>query len=139
MAAATTPIYTRTPDVQWTTTNVQTANTTRDLTTGTSYPLFTADATEGGRVERVLIRSIGTNVATVMRIWLNNGSAIGTSANNTLLHEITLPTTTSTEVAALPPYEVGLGLAMPAGYKLYVTIGTAVAGGFHVIAIGGKY
>lgn len=99
MAANTSPIYSRLADVQWAIT-VLAANTTKDLTAGTSYLCFTADATEGGRLDKLRIRSLGTNVATVMRVWINNGSTTGTAANNTLYTEITLAATTVSEVAA---------------------------------------
>lgn len=139
MAANTNPIYSRTPDVQWNTTDVTAANTTKDLTSGTSYLVWTADATEGGYLEKLAIRPLGTNVATVMRVWLNNGLTTGTRANNTLIHEVSIVATTVSETAAQAAFEVALNQAIPAGYKVYVTIGTAVAAGFHVTAFGGKY
>ena len=137
MAANTAPIYSLLPDTQWIDT-VKTANTTRDLTSGTIYLLFTAGA-NGGFVQKVRFRSLGDNIATVARLWLNNGSTTGTAANNTLVDEITLPATTASEVAAVPPQEIILNFAIPAGYILYVTVGTTVSAGYDVHAIAGKY
>jgi len=138
MAANTSPIYTRTPDVQWGTTAITTANTAKDGT-GTVLTVFTADATEGGFVQKIRFRAAGTNVATVARIFINNGSTNATAGNNILFDEITLAATTLSEVAALALYEIPLMIPLPAGYKINVTIGTTVSAGYYVSAIGGKY
>lgn len=138
MPSNTTPIFSKIGDIQWINT-VLAANTTTDLTTGTSYLVFTSDATNGGFVQKLRIRSLGTNVATVMRVWLNNGSTTGTSANNTLYDEISLAASTVSQTSALAVYELPLNFALPAGYKIYVTLGTAVAAGYDVIAVAGKY
>jgi hypothetical protein len=139
MAANTAPIYSRSADVQWTTNNVVAANTTTDLTSGTIYTLFTADATNGGRVEKVIILARGTNVATVLRLWVNNGGATGTAANNTQVRDITVPATTVSQVAAVGALEVPLNIALPPAYVLIATIGTAIAAGLWVTVVGGKY
>jgi len=136
MTANVNPIYSRTPDVQWS--EVATANTAKDGT-GTVVTVFTADATEGGRVEKLKIRAKGTNTATALRVWINNGSSNATPANNTLYTEATIAATTLSEVAALVDNEIILNLALPAGYKINVTIGTTVAAGLHLCAVGGKY
>lgn len=140
MAANTQAIYSKVGDIQWGT--VATANTAKDGT-GTVVTVFTADATNGGRVERLRIRSLGTNVATVLRVFINNGSTNATAANNSLYEEITLPATTLDEDAALTNQEIkfndGDGLVLPPGYKLNITIGTTVAAGYAVTAVGGKY
>lgn len=142
MAANTAPIYTRTADIQWITA-ITAANTTLDITSGTSYLIFTADATEGGFVREVRIKASPANntAATVARIWLNNGSTTGTAANSALITEVTIPATTASNSAALPDIIVPINMALPAGYKLYLTLGTAPGGSgqFTATAIGGKY
>lgn len=138
MPANTTPIFSKIGDIQWINA-VNTANTTTDLTTGTSYLVFTSDATNGGFVQKLRIRSLGTNIATVMRVWINNGSTTGTAANNTLYDEISLAASTVSQTSALAVYELPLNFALPAGYKIYVTLGTTVAAGYNVIAVAGKY
>jgi hypothetical protein len=138
MPANVQPIYTRVPDIQWATSTVLAANTTKDLTSGTIYPVFTA-GTEGSFVQRIRFRALGTNVVTVGRIWINNGSTTGTAANNTLWDEITLNATTGTETAALATQELPLNIGLPPGYVLYVTLGTVVVAGFDVTVIGGDY
>jgi hypothetical protein len=140
------PIFTGTPDIQWGSTDgnggaagpLKTANTAKDGT-GTVLTVFTADATNGGYVQRIRFRAAGTNVATVARIFINNGSSNSTIANNILFDEITLSSTALSETSALQTYELPLNFALPAGYKINVTLGTTVAAGYCVSVIGGKY
>jgi hypothetical protein len=142
MPANTSPIFSKIGDIQWGT--ILTANTAKDGT-GTVVTIFIADATNGGRVEKIRFRALGTNVATVARIFINNGSTNATAANNTLFAEITLAATTLSEVASQPNVDLspqsdaGLPLILPPGYKLNVTIGTTVAAGYAVTAVAGKY
>lgn len=140
MAANANPIYSRTADVQWIGYMV-TANTTADLTAGTSYLVFTADATNGGFVSKIRFRATpaGNTTATVARVWINNGSTTGTAANNILFDEITLPVTTASTTTATPNYEMPVNIALPAGYRIYATIHTASANGWAATAVGGKY
>ena len=138
MAANNNPIFTRTADIQWPGAVLTAANTAKDGT-GTVATVFTADATEGGFVHKLVARAAGTNVASVLRVFINNGSTNGTAANNILHAEMTLPATTLSEVAAQPAYELPLNIALPAGYKINCTIGTAVSAGYYLSAPGGKY
>tara|TARA_R110000868_G_scaffold46_3_gene601 strand:+ start:6498 stop:6920 length:423 start_codon:yes stop_codon:yes gene_type:complete len=140
MAANTAPIFSLLGDIQFTTA-MTVANTTKDLTAGTSYLAFTADATNGGFVQRIRLRPLGTNSnATVARVWINNGSTTGSAANNALFDEITLTVTTGTETAALATFELPLNFALPPGDKIYVTLGTApTSAGWQATVIGGKY
>lgn len=133
------PIYSRVGDVQWSSTATTVANTTVDLTSGTSYLVFTADTTNGGYVQRIRFKSLGTNTTSVARIWLNNGLTTTSSSNNSLIDEITLNSTTVTQLAALAVYELPLNFAVPPGYRIYITLGTAVAAGYDVTVFGGKY
>jgi hypothetical protein len=123
---------------------------TATSTTGHLGTLFTADATNGGRVERVRFMALGTNVATVARIFINNGSTNATAMNNALFAEIALPATTASNSAninnAATVYEVpntidvtGFPIVLPPGYKLMACLGTAVAAGWAVSAPGGSY
>lgn len=137
MGANTAPIFSRAPSVGW---NVAaTANTTADLTSGTIYLIWTADTENGGRLATIKVRPLGTNVATVLRIWLNNGSVTGTAANNSLYYEKTMAATTVSQVAEQADTELAMALALPAGYRVYATIGTTVAAGLAVTGVGGAY
>jgi len=137
MAGNQLPIYSKVGDIQFGTAVFATGSTTKDGTTSTV--VFTADATNGGWVERIRFRAAGTNIATVARIWINNGAAIGTATNNILWDEITLPATTLSEVAAQPNYELPLNVALPPGYRIAVVLATTVAAGYYVTVTGGKY
>ena len=137
------PIFTRVADIQWSE-SITGANTTIDLTNNTNvYLVFSADATNGGYVQRARIKANPANntAATVIRFWVNNGSATSTAANSALIGEITIAATTATATAALVDNEYPLGFAMPPGYKLYITAGTAPGGSgeFTVTVFGGKY
>jgi hypothetical protein len=147
MAQNTNPIFPLIPVNSWVSgaaanaaTPGVTANTTKDLTSGTIYgPIETAEATNGSRVDFIKVRALGTNVATVIRIWLNNGSATGTAANNALYLERTLSSTTVSETSELPDIILPLNISLAPSYRIYATFGTAVAAGFHLTAIGGDY
>jgi len=147
MAQNTSPIFPLTPINTWVSgvaanaaTPGVTANTTKDLTSGTIYgPIFTGKAVDGSRLDFIKVRPLGTNVATVVRIWINNGSATGTAANNTLYLERTLSSTTNSETAEQPDIALPMSISIPAGYRIYATFGTAVAAGFHLTAIAGDY
>ena len=141
MPANVQPIYSRLGDVQWTISAMTVANTTTDLTSGTIYLAFTADTSNGGYVQRVRFRTLGTNSnATVARVWINNGSTTATAANNSLFDEISLPTTTAIQTSAQSNYELPLNFALPVGYRLYITLGTApTSAGWAATVIGGKY
>ena len=132
------PILSRVGDIQWVGAALATANTAKDGT-GTVATVFTADATNGGYVQKLVARALGTNVATVLRVFVNNGSATTTAANNVLVAELTLPATTLSEVSAQPDMTLPLNLSLPPGYKLLCTIGTTVAAGYQLTAVGGKY
>ena len=138
MAANTESIFSRKPDIQFAAT-ITAANTATDGT-GTVVTVFTADATNGGYVDRIRLKASGTNVTTVARLFLNNGSTNVTATNNTLWDELTLPATTASNLAVIgSAMEFGIGFPIPAGYKWNVVLGTAVAGGWQPTAIGGAY
>lgn len=146
MSANTSPIYSGKPAIRWATADgdggttgpIKTANTAKDGT-GTVNTIFTADATNGSFVDKVIMRPAGSNVATVVRIFVNNGSTNATAANNILIAEYTCPLVTISEVTAQVPIELPLGIGLPAAYRLYATIGTSVAAGIFISAVGGDY
>jgi len=135
MPANTAPIFTLVPNVGFG--EVATANTAKDGT-GTVVLVFTAGA-NGSYLQKARIKAKGSNVATSLRFFLNNGSTPTTAANNTLIGEITIAATTLSETAALAENEYIFDVPIPSGYRIYVTIGTTVAAGLHVQAYGGDY
>lgn len=141
MAAGTTPIFCATPRSSGITTGTA-ANTLLDGTTGagaTPATVFTAGA-NGSKIDEIRLLHMGTNIATALRIFINNGSASTTAANNTLIYETTMAANTISQVAASVFQVVRFdNLVLPAGYKILVTIGTAIAAGIMVTALGGDY
>lgn len=101
--------------------------------------VFTADATNGSIIQRLRVKAGGTNVASVLRIFLNNGSINTTAANNTFHGEVSLPATTAIATAATVEIDYPIGFVLPAGFRIYVGLGTAVAAGWVVTPIAGKY
>jgi len=104
------------------------AGTTADLVIGTG----------GAFIDYVKVIPRGTNVATVMRLWANANATNATAANNSLIDEATCPASTVSQVASLAPVIIAVKRWYPAGTKIFVTIGTAVAAGFHVQAYGSQ-
>ena len=103
--------------------------------------VFTAGA-DGARMERLKFTAAGTNVQSVARIYINNGSANTTATNNTLIGEMSLPATTATNTAAVVSPEFvmpGGALALPGGFRIYVGLATAVAAGWVATPICGQY
>ncbi len=137
MAANTTPIFLKQPSVQYISSGT-TANTLFDGTQ-TTVTVFTADATNGSKIEDVYLENMGTNVATVVRFFINNGSTAATATNNALVNEITWATYTASQVAATGPVIWRANLVLKPGYKLNASIGTAVASGIMITAVGGDY
>lgn len=100
--------------------------------------VFTAGA-NGGFVQRLRFKALGTNVATVMRVFFNNGSANTTASNNTFFDEIALPATTASATAGTPTIDLPINVALPAGFRIFVGLGTAVAAGWNVTPVAGEY
>lgn len=143
MAANTTPIYSKAGQIYFSAL-LQTANTAKDGT-GATQLIFTAGA-DGARVERIRIKPVGTNVATVVRIFINNGSDPASAANNVLYAEKTIAANTLSETAESVLNELptitdttAFPLVLPPLYRLYATIGTTVAAGIRITAIGSTY
>ena len=146
MPANTAPIFPLVAETSWVSGTAATAgtpglaaNTTTDLTSGTIYGPIITGGTNGTRLDFIKSRALGTNIATVMRVWINNGSVTTTAANNTLYMERTISATTVSQTAEQPDIMIPLSIAIPSGYRIYATFGTAVAAGFHLTAIGGDY
>jgi hypothetical protein len=135
------PQFTKVGKLGW---GVLTAANTAYDGTGTVLTLLTASGTGGDLyggdfVQRIRLKALGTNVATVARIFVNNGSANSSAANNSLIEEVTLASTTASNTTGLYPYDVVLNLWLPPAYKILCTLGTAVSAGWQFTAIGGVY
>lgn len=145
MPANTLPITPITQNVSWTT--VATANTALDGT-GTVATAFTAGA-NGSRIDQIRVVHLGTNVATVLRFFVNNGLTNATAANNILIHEVTIAANTLSQTASSTAYDVTLVknstetiVPIPylkPGYKINVTVGTTISAGVAVSVMGADY
>jgi hypothetical protein len=139
------PVYSRQGDVSTNgTTGMSQAITAaaNDFTgaSANNVLVFTADATNGGFVQRLRFKATGTNSsATTARIFLNNGSANTTAANNAFYGEITLPAVTVSATAAQVDIDYPIGFALNPGFRIYVGLATAPTVGWTCTAIGGKY
>jgi len=138
MARNTTPLFPGKQRITWSAAAITAAVTAKDGT-GAVTTVFTADATEGSRVDYLKVRALGTNVATVLRVFINNGAANTTASNNALFMERTIPATTLSETAELADNYIPLDVSIDPGFKINVTIGTAVAAGLMVSAVAGDY
>jgi hypothetical protein len=136
---------------------VVTGNVTTNASTGMAQPItsaandftgagannalvFTAGAS-GSLVKRLRFKAAGTNVATVARIFVNNGSANTTAANNCYLDDLQLSASTSSATAPTGStfdyvFPDG-GLLLENGFRIYVGLATAVSAGWVVTPIAG--
>lgn len=106
----------------------------------TDYALvWTADATNGGYLKGLQFVSGGTNVATVARIFANNGSAQTTAANNSMIGQQGLPATTASNTLPTAELYYPIDKAFPPGFRIYVGLATAVAAGWVVTPDAGQY
>lgn len=160
MPVTATPIFAQTPNTGALNAILSTAMTNTKAfdgtdTAGTALALIYTAGANGSRVDQVMCRlastngatASGTSSATVVRFWINNGSANTTATNNIFLGEVAIPATavTALATAALTTYPLTLptgGLNIPATYRIYA--GTTVAAGGTNIAIavsafGGDY
>lgn len=99
---------------------------------------FTASA-NGGFVQRLRFKPIGTNVASMIRIFINNGATNATSTNNVMWDEIPLPATTISTTSQMTPIDFPMGILLPPSFKIYAGLTIAVAGGWQVIPVAGEY
>lgn len=144
MAANTLPIYSHEGEVannSLTSMNQLVTAAANDYTgAGANNSLaFTADATNGSFVQRIRFKAGGTNVASVARVFINNGSDPTVATNNVFYGEVSLPATTANAAAATVEIDYPLGFALPAGFRIYWGLGTAVASGWVATVIGGNY
>ena len=132
------PIFTRVPSALWAT--LLAANIAKDGT-GTTALVMVADATEGGNLGMIVAEPLGTNVATVLRVFLNNGLVTTTAANNSLIGQISLPATTLSETttATMQAVERVFNRPIPPGHRIYVCLATAVLAGWQITAPAGDY
>lgn len=143
MTANTSPIFTLTPDVSnnnGTGVGGSLLTATADYTgVSANHVLEHTAGSNGSYIERLRFKAIGSNVATVARIYLNNGSTHGTAANNSFYGEISLPATTATNTAGTVDIDYPMGVRLPSGWTVYVGLATTVSAGWNCVAVAGQY
>lgn len=144
MAINTSPIFTVSGDINWTTSpiiNVVTGSTSAayDGTSGTV--LVHTAGVNGSFIQKLVCEAFGTNIASVLRVYINNGSTTATASNNVLYYQYSLPATTQSATVATAHIEIPLNIQIPTGYKIYASISCTanLASGWMVAAIGGEY
>lgn len=104
--------------------------------------VFTAGA-NGSLIQKLRFKANGTNVASLARIFLNNGLANTTATNNTYFDDLPLPASTISTTAltgATIEYSFSAnGLLLESGFRIYVGLTVAVAAGWSVIPVAGDY
>lgn len=144
MAANTSPIYSIAGHIESANSNSggtligNTANTNLDGS-GTLYKIFTA-GTNGSYIQKIRFRPVGSTAATVARVFISSSGTTSTTAT-WLYDEITLPAATASNTAAQSVFELPENFALPAGYSLWVTFGTATGAstGYSIVVIAGDY
>ena len=84
-----------------------------------------------------LAMTSGTNIATLMRVFRNNGSDPEVAGNNALIYEIEIAANTTSSTAASIPYQLDCNLLLDNAERVYVTLATAVAAGIKVTPMNG--
>lgn len=144
MAANTSPIFTLTPKSGWA--KVTGVDGSMDGTDADVKTVLTAGS-DGSFINKLLVQPISTSGSTTtstaaLRIYLNNGSTIGTATNNQLIREYLLNIITVNVAGTSPSigYEIPLNMQIPASYVLAAGI-TAVAANtqWNITAIYGDY
>ena len=153
MAGNINPIYSKAAALSTAATGIQllltaamTQATAFNGTDANTLLAFTADATNGGFVQKIRFKPYNTSGstasnATVARIFINNGSTVATATNNTFFGEVTLPSFTYSATAAQVEIDYPVNIAIPAGYKIYIGLGTAPGStnGWQATVVGGAY
>lgn len=155
MAANTSPIFAITPNcgaqnviLSGAATSTKAFDGTEAV--GTTMGLIFTAGLNGSRVDQVKIKysataataASGTSTATVVRIFLNNGSVNTTAANNILWGEIAVPAQLYSNVALMPEFILTVGISLFANWRIYALNTTAVGGtncALAVSASGGDY
>lgn len=142
------PIWTRQGDLSSNSGVVLTANMGPVLLTATgdytgvsgNYKLvFTSDSVNGSYLQRLRFKSLGTNVATVARIFINNGGLQTISINNGFYGECTLPAVTASNTSGTIDVDYIMTFAIPPGFRVYAGLATTVAAGWGCMPVAGLY
>lgn len=124
------------------------ANTAQDGTGANITSVWQADATNGGFIWRLLLNSVGSPAATVLRVFMCSVTGAftpgtsNTASNTNLIAELPLPAVTLSQTVNGPPLLLNLNLPVPPGYRILVSFGTSTGAsgtGWVVTPVGAKY
>jgi hypothetical protein len=101
--------------------------------------IFTANTLHGGIPGKIRIASLGTNVASLVRFFLNNGSDPTVAANNAIIGEVGLPPTTISTTVPMPFFDFAIPDGVQAGWRVYAGLSVNVAAGWKLTPFGGSY
>jgi len=133
MPAGTSPIFPQVPIIGIASMVSNTAITARTNIVGTTgLTQVLANSTNGTRVDFVEVQGQGTTVATIINLWINDGT------NSYLFDEISLPAATAnTTVVASSNTISYTRLTLPPTYRLFTS--QQVSANVTVFAFGGTY
>ena len=133
MPASTSPIFPSAPIIGIASMVSNTAVTARTNIVGTTgLTQLTANSTNGTRIDFIETQGQGTTVATIIDVWVNDGT------NSYLVDEISLAAATAnTTVAASSNVIAYTRLTLPPTYRLFVS--QQVSANVTVFAFGGTY
>lgn len=137
MATAPQFVTTPTPTSRATPATLTAANTATNGTGATGRALILVAGASGFTLlPSVIIKPLGTGVATLIRLFLNNGSDPETAGNNSLIHEEEIVASTLSQSVAMPVYTANLNLLLAghasAPQRVYATLATAHAAGIRI-------
>lgn len=116
------------------------ANTALDGTGATGRALIFTAGSSGSLLPSIRFMHLGTNVATLCRVFYNNGSDPEVAGNNALIAEKAIAANTVSSTDESIAYELNLNLVVASSDRIYVTLVTAVAAGIKITPInGGDY
>lgn len=128
--ANTSPTFTITPQTTWG--KVSGVDSSTDGTDADVVLVYTAGSS-GAYIRRLICQPRSTSGSTTtsaaaIRVYLNNGSSVGTGTNNVLIREISVPaiSVNTAATAAAIGTDIPLNMQLKASYKIYIGI-TAMA------------
>jgi hypothetical protein len=133
MPAGTSPIFPQVPIIGIATLVSNTAVTARTNIVGTTgLTQLTANSTNGTRIDFIEVQGQGTTVATIINVWLNDGT------NSYLVEEISLPAATANTTSVASSNTIAFTkLTLPPTQRLFVS--QQVSANVTVFAFGGQY
>jgi len=142
--ANTNPIFIGTPNVQWAklfASSLPTGSHNACGTLGTDVMVAYSASSAGSRIDEIKVVSLGTNNATVVRLFINNGQDNTVPANNSLFYELAVAGSSISEPTPQAINEIVFtnGLNLGASFRLLAVTSVSQSAGLHITAFGGDY